>query len=399
MSDIDLTFTTPDDGSTTDAGIASVRKGEGLIPPRLLPSPGFAAWLANSGGTLGFTTYQTSRLFLLSAPEGQLRALERIVGSAMGLILREGAIWVANKEQLWRFSHVGPFKGQLKKGDPRQEAPWVEYKALYMPRLGHFLGPVDTHDLLEWAVYRGKQYELLFVNTNFDCIATIDRHYGFVPVWKPSWVDVMGGGDKSHLNGMCARDGKLAYATACARSDSPMGWRWQQKDGGVVIDIQADAVVGEGFSMPHSPRWHDGRLWLLDSGHGDFGYLDPASGRFEKVALCPGFARGLCFVGNHAVIGLSKLRPSSFSTNMPLKQRLEALNVPETCGLLVVNLATGRTDHWLTIENTVTELYDVAFMPGRDDIYTPGFSEPELHRALHHRPLDAEGGNGIPDPL
>ena len=366
--------TASDDAAT---GIASVRRGERLAPPKLLPSPGFAAWLAAEGGTLGFTTYQSSRLFLLSAGDGgELVALERVVGSAMGLTMRQSAMWVANKEQVWRFSNVGPFTVA--------EQP---YQALFMPRRGHLLGPCDTHDLLENVQFRGRHHELLFANTNFDCIASLDPHYGFVPVWQPAWVSERRGGDKSHLNGIGARDGRLAFATACARSDEPMGWRKAQEDGGVVLDVETGTVLCDGLSMPHSPRWHDDRLWLLNSGTGDFGWVDTAAGRFKPVALCAGFARGLCFVGGYAVIGLSRLRPNTFSSRMPLRTRLETLKVSERCGLLVVDPATGRTEHWLSIEGGVTELYDVAFVPGLTRVYTPGFSEPALHRRIQHRPV------------
>src|SRR5262249_51414427 len=36
--------------------------------------------------------------------------------------------------------------------------------------------------------------------------------------------------------------------------------------------------VTRGLSMPHSPRWHDGRLWLLESGTGQLVLVDPAVG-------------------------------------------------------------------------------------------------------------------------
>ncbi|MCH8014576.1 MAG: DUF4915 domain-containing protein, partial [Candidatus Dadabacteria bacterium] len=40
--------------------------------------------------------------------------------------------------------------------------------------------------------------------------------------------------------------------------------------------------------MPHSPRWHDGRLWLLESGDGSIGTVDLATGRYEAVARVDG---------------------------------------------------------------------------------------------------------------
>jgi len=83
------------------------------------------------------------------------------------------------------------------------------------------------------------------------------------------------------------------------------GWRENRRDGGLVLDVASGEPVATGLSMPHSPRWHDDRLWLLDSGNGWFGHVDVSSGRFARVAFCPGNARGLAFAGGFAVIGLS----------------------------------------------------------------------------------------------
>ena len=63
--------------------------------------------------------------------------------------------------------------------------------------------------------------------------------------------------------------------------------------------------------MPHSPRWHDGRLWLLESGHGALSVADLDTGTWETVAELPGFTRGLVFAGPLAFVGLSQIRESS----------------------------------------------------------------------------------------
>ena len=55
------------------------------------------------------------------------------------------------------------------------------------------------------------------------------------------------------------------------------------------------------------PRWHDGRLWLLESGTGQLALIDPISGRRQTVTELPGFTRGLAFAGPYAFIGLSKI--------------------------------------------------------------------------------------------
>ena len=98
------------------------------------------------------------------------------------------------------------------------------------------------------------------------------------------------------------------YVTAVGRSDVADGWREHRAGGGLVIDVQKNEVVLEGLSMPHSPRLYRGKLWLLDSGRGQFGYVDRERGVFEPVAFCAGYARGLTFHGDYALVGLSRPR-------------------------------------------------------------------------------------------
>ena len=77
--------------------------------PTLNASPGLGAWLAEMGGSLAFTTYQSARLFLLSAgADGLTSALERIMGTAMGFAGDEKGFWIANQQQIWRFANSGP---------------------------------------------------------------------------------------------------------------------------------------------------------------------------------------------------------------------------------------------------------------------------------------------------
>ena len=104
------------------------------------------------------------------------------------------------------------------------------------------------------------------------------------------------------------RAGRPAYATCVAPTNVVEGWREHRRDGGLVIDISTGEAVTRGLSMPHSPRLHGGRLWLVQSGTGEFGHVDIATGRFEPVCFLQGYARGVAFVGEHAVIGVSRPR-------------------------------------------------------------------------------------------
>ena len=34
------------------------------------------------------------------------------------------------------------------------------------------------------------------------------------------------------------------------------------------MDVLTNEMISTGLSMPHSPRWYDGKLWVLESGAG-----------------------------------------------------------------------------------------------------------------------------------
>jgi len=158
-------------------------------------------------------------------------------------------------------------------------------------------------------------------------------------------------------------DGAPKYITCVSRSDASDGWRDRRTDGGLVIDVTNNEIIAEGLSMPHSPRLHEGRLWLLNSGKGEFGWLDVKNGTFNPVTFCPGYARGLTITGNYAIIGLSQSRENKTFQGLPLNDALKDKDVDPRCGLLIVNLTTGDAVEWVRIEGVVQELFDVAVLP------------------------------------
>ncbi|MGA2257941.1 MAG: DUF4915 domain-containing protein, partial [Thermoguttaceae bacterium] len=101
--------------------------------------------------------------------------------------------------------------------------------------------------------------------------------------------------------------------------------------GGLLMDVDSGENLCRGLSMPHSPRWYGGRLWVCESGSGTLGYVDLNSGRYEPVAAVPGFTRGLDFAGDLAFVGLSQVRESAVFSGIPITERL----APEqrTCGV------------------------------------------------------------------
>src|SRR5208282_4309752 len=149
------------------------------------------------------------------------------------------------------------------------------HDACYLPRHGCVTGDIQIHEMA-WAnppksAKGGKEEqatepELWFINTRFSCLCTRHTLYSFVPRWRPPFISCLAPEDRCHLNGLCLVEGRPAFVTALGQTDTPGGWRANKKDGGILIEIETGEILTRGLSMPHSPRWHAGRLWLLESG-------------------------------------------------------------------------------------------------------------------------------------
>jgi uncharacterized protein (TIGR03032 family) len=243
--------------------------------------------------------------------------------------------------------------------------------------ISYITGDLDGHDL---AVTDTQQ--VVFVNTLFSCLATTSDRHSFIPLWQPSFISKLAAEDRCHLNGLAMRDGQPKYVTAVSTSDVADGWREKRRDGGCAIDVESNEVIVTGLSMPHSPRWYKDKLWLLNSGTGEFGYVDSLRGAFEPVTFCPGYLRGLAFWGDFAVVGLSKPRHKKTFSGLALNEHLLAKNVAPRCGLFVIDLRTGDIVHWLSIEGIVEELYDVAVLAGARCPMAIGLKSDEIRRVI-----------------
>lgn len=172
------------------------------------------------------------------------------------------------------------------------------------------------------------------------------------------------------------------------RSDVADGWREHRASGGVAIDVASNAIVADGLSMPHSPRWYRERLWLLNSGTGEFGTADLQTGQFQPVTFCPGYLRGLAFHGDYAIAGLSRPRNRTFS-GLSLDGRLADKGAEPRCGIQVIDLRSGDVVHWVRIEGMVEEIYDVVALPGIRRPMALGFKTDEINRVF------SVGDNGV----
>ncbi|MEQ8786973.1 MAG: TIGR03032 family protein [Pirellulaceae bacterium] len=316
---------------------------------QIVTSLGFVDWLAGQRISLALTTYHVGGLILLGRkPAGELSIWAAAFDRSMGCATDGRTMWLATERMLWRMEN------SLADGQPEDG-----FDRVLTPRVGYTTGELDAHEVAVDGEGRP-----VFVNTRFSCLAAVDERFSFRPLWQPPFISRLAPEDRCHLSGLAMCDGRPKYVSMHARSDVADGWREFRESGGLVFDVEHNQPAIEGLSMPHSPRIHDGRLWLLDSGTGYLGFVDPNSGKFERVTFLPGYARGLAIHGDWAVIGLSKPRREHAFQGLPLEKNLAQHGAAPRCGLQVVDLKTGSVLHWLRIESEIEELFDVAVLPG-----------------------------------
>lgn len=333
----------------------------------------FVPWLKEQRLSLGFSTYQSGKVFLIGHnPDNQLSVFERTFDRPMGMWSDGQTLLLSSLYQIHRF------KNSLESGDNADG-----YDRLFVPQLSYITGDLDIHDLA-----MDTDGQTVFINTWFGCLATVNDNYSFKPIWKPPFITQLLPEDRCHLNGLAMKAGKPGYVTAVAATNVTDGWREHRRNGGIVIDVNSNEIISSGLSMPHSPRWHQEKLYLANSGTGEFGTIDLNTGKFEAIAFCPGYIRGVAMVNDFAILGLSRPRHNKTFEGLALNERLEKENVEARSGLFVVDLKNGGTPHWLRAEGFITELYDVIALPEIKRPSMIGFRNDQIRRVISVAPLD-----------
>jgi uncharacterized protein (TIGR03032 family) len=348
---------TPNEDAPSEAGPS---------PLRSVHTTNFPAILDQLGSSLAVTTYQAGKLVLVRSDGGVINTHFRAFNKPMGLAIGHVRLAIGTAVDVWEFRNVPAVAAKLE--------PPGKHDACYLPRSAHVTGDVQIHEMayvsssrvsprLDERVSEKLAYdELLFVNTRFSCLATHDPDHSFAPVWRPRFITQLTPDDRCHLNGLGVVNGKPRWATALGETDTSAGWRENKKSGGILIDIESNEIVARGLSMPHSPRWHSGRLWLLESGTGSLGHVDLNTGRYEPIVRLDGFTRGLEMVGNLAFIGLSQVRETAIFSGIQITERLA--ETERTCGVWVVDIQRGQVIAFLKFEEAVQEVFAVALLPG-----------------------------------
>lgn len=343
-------------------------------------SDSFVALLHQLHASLLVSTYQANKLLVVRASENGLSTLVRTFDKPMGLAVDGSRLALGTRKEVWFFKNAPDIA-------PRVE-PAGAHDACFLPRSSHVTGDIGIHEIAWGSFCREAQKpELWVVSTRFSCLATLDPDYSFIPRWRPPFISALVAEDRCHLNGLAMASGKPRFVTALGTTDARDGWRADKPQGGCMMDVASGEFVTSGLSMPHSPRWHDGQLWVLESGTGSVMLVDHVTGSRETVATLPGFTRGLAIASHYAFVGLSKIRATSAMDGVPLAQRRGQLQ----CGVAVIDLRSGHNVAILEFQTAVEEIFDVQILPGLRFPEIVGFQQETVHHTFIVPP--------VPQPL
>jgi uncharacterized protein (TIGR03032 family) len=288
------------------------------------------------------STYQAGKVILLRNQGNKINTHFRSFQRPMGIAVKPNRLTIGCKRSIEYYHNMPAMIAKLENQDACD--------ACYIPRLSHNTGAIDIHEMSY-----GSNNLLWVVNTRFSTLCTIDFDNSFVPRWHPHFISALAPEDRCHLNGLAMINGKPGIVTALGQTDTANGWRSNKKNGGVLINVPQNKILATGLSMPHSPRWYNNRLYMLESGHGTLVSFDPRTLEKTVVARFPGFTRGLDFAGPLAFVGLSKVRETATFSDFPLLEELKE----RVCGVYVCNIQTGEIVGLVRFEGDVEEIFAV----------------------------------------
>ncbi len=343
-------------------------QGEGFTQPlRSAHSQSFPKLLDRAGISLLVSTRDAGRVCVIRSRGNALNTHFMKFDSPRSIAATKDRIAIGSGSEVWELQNSPAVLPLLARDGV--------HDACYLTRHRHLTGDLDTHEMA-WC---GD--ELWLVNTRFSCLSTLDGRHSFVPRWRPSFTGEFGPEDQCHLNGLGVREGRPRYVTALGESSEPGAWRRNKATGGVLIDIESNHVLARGLCMPHSPRWHAGQLWVLESGKGALTRVDPDTGECVQVARFPGFTRGLTFFGHLAFVGVSQVREGEVPIGVPVSDSSDA----RMSGICVVNVETGKLVALLRFNEAIREVSSLEML---DNVRFPELMTPISHPELHAASFD-----------
>lgn len=337
--------------------------------------------LEQLGVSLLATSYQSQRLIIVRTKNGKLETKLKAFPRPMGLFADENRITLGTLNQVIDFQvsdssladvvngkldKFEEFAAKLQREEINEDEQSILERAeqvqdlktadsLYIQRSALMTGMINIHDIA-WG-----NDGLWVVNSIFSCLSKLSANYSFIACWQPPFISELKPENRCHLNGMAMLDGEPRYVTAFSQSNAKEDWRNKNSDCGVLIDVKRNRVLKSDISLPHSPKCYEGKVYYCASGDGAIHVYDPITEKTQVLCNLPGFTRGMIFLGDLLVVGLSKVRESSDDGSMT--RRIKLTPEDSRCGIWFINASNGLLVSKLEFTGDVSQIYDIAIIP------------------------------------
>lgn len=209
---------------------------------------------------------------------------------------------------------------------------------------------VDAHSL-----YAGDG-ELVVTSTGTDELVRMPLRgpdvIGEEVLWRPDPAGPRA--DVHHLNALCSWHGKLVVSGFGRK----VGQLWNSAADGFIADVASGERLATGIGHPHSLIELDDTLAYCESATATIRLLGNVN-----VREVPGYARGLCRVGDRLFAGTSKGRRTSKSTGA-LTNRGDPGTPAGHCSLVQLRLGSLEIERVVDLDLLSWEIYDLQPISG-----------------------------------
>ena len=221
----------------------------------------------------------------------------------------------------------------------RKVQPDVIEKIMVVSRKKYYPGMYYFHDL---ALISGELYANA-VGLNGIVKINMNNHEPEPISWYPKCIQNMDttprvDANYIQLNSIAGADSlESSFFTASSDKISkrrPGHLNYPVDKRGVVISGLTRETVANGLTRPHSARLNRGKIWVANSGYGEFGFINKDS--FEPVIKLEGWTRGVCIYNNIAFVATSRIIPQ-YRHYAP---GLDGVN--DQCALYAISIENGE---------------------------------------------------------
>ncbi|MGZ3864203.1 MAG: DUF4915 domain-containing protein [Bacteroidia bacterium] len=162
------------------------------------------------------------------------------------------------------------------------------------------------------------------------------------PVWWPKCIERKGKPDtranyiqlNSIAMGRTLNDSYFSASGIKMSSIRPGDLDYPVDKMGVIFSGKTRDPIGFGLTRPHSARLYKGKIWVANSGYGEVGLMK--NGKYTTAFKLKGWTRGLCFIGDHLFVGVSRVLPR-FKAYAP---GIDSVN--QICSVVAIDLKQNK---------------------------------------------------------